>query len=326
MGTTVFEWGSALRAVALVGVAATVAGVFIAPGVRGNAREWVVDVWDRASATLAYAFALLGLTFVSFGLYEYSRERRASAWARSFAFMTTIAIVALIVLACRHPLSALYGPLAPLLAFLATWRVIASASGAIRSEPTRALGIVLLTLGFASLARLSAWELASVAGERSNVALYTLGRGAATIGVVLEGGAQLVAAAWIGSRSRVAGQWLASSAVCIAFVLTWGSAEGGGSGAPLWQTVLHTALADAQGLPASFGLGAIATFLIPAGALLALVAALQPRVPSALAAAFAFALLSHGALDAPFRALAGVVAAQWAVLLALQLANRAPIP
>jgi hypothetical protein len=87
------------------------------------------------------------------------------------------------------------------------------------------------------------------------------------------------------------------------------------SGAPLWQSILHTALADAPGIPPPWNrLNALATALVPASLLLALAVASQPKQVAAVVTAMALALVSRGAFDAPLRALCAVVASQWAVL------------
>ncbi|HEY6459324.1 MAG TPA: hypothetical protein VIY73_04210, partial [Polyangiaceae bacterium] len=78
--------------------------------------------------------------------------------------------------------------------------------------------------------------------------------------------------------------------------------------------MLHTALADAPGVPAPYGLDAVATFLVPASLLLALVSAAQPKQVVVLVATMALALVSRGAFDAPLRALCGCTAAIWGVL------------
>jgi hypothetical protein len=76
---------------------------------------------------------------------------------------------------------------------------------------------------------------------------------------------------------------------------------------------LWTRSADAPGLPAPYFDG-LATFLVPASLLLALVSAAQPKQVVALVATIALALVSRGAFDAPLRALCAVAAAQWAAL------------
>jgi hypothetical protein len=124
----------------------------------------------------------------------------------------------------------------------------------------------------------------------------------------------MVAVTWLTARSRSAGQLGATGALIAAFVATWGVARGVHSGASPWQAILHTALADAPGVPPPYGLDAVATFLVPASLLLALVSAAQPKQVGGIVATVALALVSRGAFDAPLRALCAVAAAQWAAL------------
>jgi hypothetical protein len=133
---------------------------------------------------------------------------------------------------------------------------------------------------------------------------------------LFEAGAQLLAVTWLSTRSRGGGlgQLAAFVALSGAVALTWGVAQGVHSSASLWQAILHTALADAPGVPSPYGLDALATFLVPASLLLALATATQPRQAVSVLVAMALALVSRGAFDAPLRALCAVVAAYWVVL------------
>jgi len=105
-------------------------------------------------------------------------------------------------------------------------------------------------------------------------------------------------------------------AIAAAFVVTWGAAQGVHGDARFWQSVLHTALADAAGVPPPYGLNAVATFLTSAGILLALVALLQRTRVTIVVSALALALIARGAFDAPLRALAACAAAIWTMLAA----------
>jgi hypothetical protein len=205
-------------------------------------------------------------------------------------------------------------PLAVLVAAAAAVASIAGGYVAARAAHTRALAGVLFALAFAGVARLGAWELATVAGDRASVALFGASRWLATAGVVLEASGQMIAVTWLGTRSRSVGQLGSIVALIVAFVVTWGVARGVHSEAAPWQAILHTALADAPGVPPPFGLDAVATFLVPASLLLAFVSAAQPNQVVALVATVALALVSRGAFDAPLRALCAVTASQWAAL------------
>jgi hypothetical protein len=86
------------------------------------------------------------------------------------------------------------------------------------------------------------------------------------------------------------------------------------SGASLWESIAHSALADAAGVPPPFRVDAFATFLVAASLFLALVAAAQTRQVTAVVAAMTLALVSRGAFDVPLRALCAVTSAQWLAL------------
>jgi hypothetical protein len=212
----------------------------------------------------------------------------------------------------------LFDRLAPgqavLVASAAIVGTLAGAFVSARAPHTRAMSGVLFALSFAAIARLAAWELAMAASERTSVELYGISRGLATTGVMLEAVAQLVAVTWLGTRTKLTGQVGATAALIGAYVVTWGVAKGEFSDASPWQAMLHTALADAPGVPPPYGLDAVAIFLVPASLLLACVSASQPKQVVALVATLALGLVSRGSFDAPLRALCAVAAAQWAAL------------
>ncbi|MGH7294566.1 MAG: hypothetical protein ACRELB_06530 [Polyangiaceae bacterium] len=303
--------GWLLRTVAIAAVAAGAMGLIVAPGVRGIASERVVDGANTAAAVLGYFVAALLVALVIWASFELVRARGPGFVGRSALVVCGAAVTVLAAFGFRDHVEPLVSVL--LVAFT-TVAAIASATPAARAPHTRALAAVLFALAFAGVARLGAWEFAMAAGERASVKLYGFSRVLATAGVVFEAMAQLVAVTWLGTRSKLAGQVGATAALVGAFVLTWGVARGVHSGAAPWEAVLHTALADAPGVPPPYGLDAVATFLVHASMLLALVSASQPGQVVALVATMGLALMSRGAFDAPLRGLCGVAAALWAAL------------
>ena len=184
--------------------------------------------------------------------------------------------------------------------------MVAALAGAYASagKPhTRAVAAVLAVLAFAAMARFGAWWVAVYAGDTASVRLFSTARGLATTGILFEAGAQLLAVMWLSTRSRgaVSGssprswRWPAPSPS------PGGSRRGFIRRRSLWQSVLHTALADAPGVPSPYGLDALATFLVPASLLLALATAALPRQVAAVLVALSLALVSRGAFDAPLR-------------------------
>jgi hypothetical protein len=159
-----------------------------------------------------------------------------------------------------------------------------------------------------------AWEVTALAGERASLSLYYTGRGLATFAVVVQALSALLAAAWLGTRSRWRGRFLANVAIVIAFVVTYFAARDGGDTPSALEAVLHGSLSQVASGPLPYGLTSIAAFLVPATILLSLVAVVQRAQPPAVLAALALALLSHGAFDVPLHALAVTAAAQWAML------------
>jgi len=301
-----------LRVAALTAVAAGVAGVLIAPGVRGNASESVVVKADLASAALGYFLVGLLVALVLWGATELVRAQGVGLVSRVALIASGAAVVAMCSWGLRERLPPGLAVLVVSGAIVAT---IAGAYSSARAPHTRAVAGVLFALAFAAIARLAAWELAQAASERASVHLHGISRGLATAGVMFESLGQLVAVTWLGTRSKLTGQVGALLALVGAFVLTWGVAEGVHSDAAPWQAMLHTALGDAPGVPPPYGrVSAVAIFLVPASLLLALVSAAQPKQVVALVATISLALVSRGAFDAPLRALCAVAAAQWAVL------------
>lgn len=300
-----------LRITAVSGALAAFFGNIVAPGMRGNASETMVVNSERISNSLAYFFCGTLLVLLCGGAYELSRAKGLPIVSRVVAVACAGLVIALSAPALIHRL---HPPLALALALSASAIALASGVTGLRAPHTRAPGAVLAVLAFAALVRLLSWEVATAAGERASVQLYNASRALSTAGFVLEGLAQIIGAAWLGARGRWAGRILSNLAVAGAFVLTWGAARGMYPGAALWQSVLHSALADAPGVPAPYAISAVATFLVCSAILLALVAAVQPGQVVAVVAALSFALVSRGAFDAPLRALAISVAGHWLLL------------
>jgi len=305
------SFGWLLRAATGSAVAAGVMGAIVAPGVRGNASEGLVVAAESVSASLSYFLYVLLVALVAFGGV-------ALLGARETPIPPRVALIgggaAVIVMSLWGLNERVQPALAVLIACAATVACLAGAYCAARAPHTRAAAGILVVLAFAAMARVGAWELATRAGDTANMQTFAWSRNLATAAVLLEACAQLLAVTWFGTRGRWYGQLAASAALVGAFVLTWGVARGVHSGAAPWQAVLHTALADAPGVPSPYGLDALATFLVPASLLLALVAAALRQQVVAIVAAIALGLVSRGSFDAPLRALCAVAAAQWAAL------------
>ena len=308
------SFGWLLRAAAGSAAAAGIMGVIVAPGVRGNASEALVVAAERMSASLSCFLYVLLVPLVMLGGVALLRTRQTAIAPRVALIGGGAAVIVMSLPGVREGVPP---SLAVLIASAAVVACLAGAYCAARTPHTRAVAGILVVLAFASMTRLGAWELATRAGDTANMQTFALSRNLATAAVLFEATGQLLAVTWLGTRGRWSGQLASLAALGAAYVLTWGVARGVHSGAAPWQAVLHTALADAPGVPPPYGLDALATFLVPASLLLALVAAALPQQVVAIVAAIALALVSRGAFDAPLRALCAVAAAQWAALAAV---------
>jgi len=303
--------GDALVLTAALGVGAKTLGVLLTPGMRGVAAQRAVDLTELASATLGYTFAALLVALVCGGSFELARVRRIGVTARG----VVVAVAGLVVaLASPAVVQRLHAFAALALAIVTGLVVLVAGVTAARSAQTRAVGAVLALFSFSGLLRPIAWQLAGAAGERASLSLYHLARGVSTAAVAVQAGATLLAAAWLGTRSRVRGRLLANGAIVLAFVITYLAAREGEGPPSALEGVLRGSLAQAAGVPAPYALGSIAAFLVPASILLAVVALVQRAQPPAVLAALALALLSQGGFDVPLQALAATAAAQWALL------------
>jgi hypothetical protein len=285
-----------------------VLGVIVMPGAKGLAGDAVVGPLSRVTWSMAYLMAGLVIAACVLACFELSRAMRMPVGPRVVAIGAAGA-----VLAFSAPALIIRLP-APVTLAMSLATVLVTLGGvwaAVRATHTRGVAIIIGAFGVAGLLHLVAWQVGSVAGDKASTSLYTAAQGVATAAVVFEAIGQMAAAAWLGTRSRVMGQGLSSVAVAVAFVLTWGAAHGASATAATWQAGLHTALANAAGLPPPLGLSALATFLACASMLLALAAAVQPRQVAAVVCALSLALLGRGVFDVPLRALSATASSLW---------------
>lgn len=311
----------ALVLTASIGIVAKIAGVLVAPGVRGVASQETVDFVENGSAALAYTFAALLVGLVCAASFELARARRVPLWARG----TVVAVSGLVVaLVSPSVVTRLQVVPALALAIVTGLLVLLGGVAALRAAHTRALGVILAMLAVAGLLRPIAWEALAIAQDRASMAAFTFGRVVGAFAVVLHALAVLVAATWVGTRDRAQGGasagrgWrgrvLANAAIILGFVVTYLAARET-EGAPLATfAVLRTALAHAPGASLPWGIGAIAQFLVPASVLLAVAALVSGARTKAVVVSLSLALLSSGAFDVPLQSLAIVASAEWALL------------
>jgi hypothetical protein len=308
--TTIGWAGSALILTTIVAIGAKIVGVIVAPGARGVAGEEMVNFLETSSGSLAYTLTALLVALVCSASFELARVRTLSALVRGGVVAVSGLVVALASPAVVERLSTL-----PSVALALVTSIIALVAGVVvvRTPQTRAVGSVLALLALCGLLRIVAWETAAVAFDRLNRSMLDVARGIATAAVALQAIAVMIAAAWVGTRSKWRGRVLANASVVVAFGVTWLAAQATDAPSAI-EAVLRASLPAAAGTPPPYLLGAIAAFLVPASILLAGAALLQPGQPPAIVAPLALALLSHGAFDVPLHALLITTSAQWAML------------
>ena len=309
--TITVAWaGSALVLTAVVGALAKTLGVVVAPGMRGVASQKMVETVELVSATLGYTFAALLIALVCGGSFELARVRKISVTSRG----SVVAISGLVVaLASPAVVGRLHTMAGISLAVVASVLALVAAVATVRVAHTRVVGVVLGMFALAALLRPISWQLSALASDRLGI-LGDASRVMATASVVVQALATLLAAAWLGTRSRVRGRLLANGAIVLAFGITYLAARNTGEAPSALEAVLRGSLSQAVGSVLPYGLTSIAAFLVPATILLALVAIVQRGQPPAVLAALGLALLSQGSFDVPLHALAMTAAAQWAML------------
>jgi hypothetical protein len=302
-----------LRSTAVTASLAGLLAIILAPGVRGNASETVVVWTDTAATYFAFFLLLLLVALAVWGAIELLRAPHVGPMARATMLGAGAIVVAMSSPGLHDRIPPLYSGVIVIAATVVTMAGAYASAGA---PHTRAVAAILAVLGVAAIARLGAWGLAQYAGDVASVRLFSMSRGLATAGVLFEAAGQLLAVVWLGTRGRGGGigQLGAFVGLGAALVVTLGAARGVHADASFWESVVHTALADAPGVPPPYRLDALATLLLPASLFLALAAAVHPRQVVGVLVPLSLALVSRGAFDAPLRALCAMVAAYWIVL------------
>lgn len=308
--TTIGWAGSALILTGAVALVAKITGVIVVPGSRGVLSGKVVSALDVASGALAYTLTALLVALVCAASFELARARNINVVAR-----TSVVAVSALTIAVASPAVLARLGMVPSLALAIITGPIALLAGAIviRTPQTRAVGGVLTLLALCGLCRIVAWWTSAIGFERASHQLHDIARGFSTVAVALQAIALLLAAAWIGTRSKWRGRLLSNLAILLAFGITWLAARASDEASSI-EAILRATLPHAAGLPAPYALGSIGAFLVPASILLAGVALLQRSQSPAVVAPLALALLSHGAFDVPLHALLVITSAQWAML------------
>lgn len=302
---------SALFLTGIVAVVAKIAGVVVAPGLRGTAAQSTIDLTDTVTAALAYTLSGLLVALVCAGSFELARAKAVPVVPRALVVALSGLVVAL---ASPAVVSRLIVLAALVLAVLTSALAVVGGVATARGPQSRMLGVILGLLGVAGFLRPVAWEVSAFAVDRGSLPLANGATIAAATGIVLQAVAMVLALAWLGTRSAIRGRILANAAIIVAFAITYFAVRETSSPPGTIEAVLRGSVGQPTGLVLPYGFSTVAAFLVPASILLAAVALVQKGQPVTVIAPLSLALLSGGAFDVPLQALAVVAATQWAML------------
>ncbi len=302
--------GSALVLTGVVGFAAKIIGVLITPGARGVVGGSAVNLLETVSGAFAYTLTALLVALVCAASFELARSRHIGTAVRGSVVAVSGLIIAIVSPAVVERLRTLQSLT---LAVVTTVLALLAGIAVLRAAEVRVVGGVLCMLALSGFLRVVAWEMCSVAVDRGSASLLDAARGVATGAVTLQALGVLLAAAWVGTRSKWRGRILANVAILLAFAITWLAARTTDSPGTV-TSILRASLPAAAGLPPPFLLESTAAFLVPASILLAGAALLERRASPVVVAPLALALLSNGSFDVPLHALLITASAEWAMV------------
>ncbi len=313
---------------------ANLLGGLVAPGVLGTLGDPLVTRVSRAGSFAALSAAVLSLGTLVLLISAVVQNGRTNVSTRLVSTFGAGLVFTLVTTAVRNE------PLPPLLIVLLAAAFAVAVAGAVEalSRPeTRALGLQLALLSFATLLRLSAWGASWLSQNRQIAGAAAWSTRLMGGSVAFEFAAFVLVLVYLAYRPGLRGLLLGALGVVVAFVLaTW--ALGGSTSTSAGRAVLQHAIAmrvqwggplpfwvDPQASVYEIGMlgRSVRTALLPLAVLelgsvtvgvLTLGAA--SRASLAMFAAMGLALASRGQADQPLRALELAVAGLGALALA----------
>jgi hypothetical protein len=234
------------------------------------------------------------LTFISWQNHQLSASQR---------FVTTSSAATVIVLVMAACLDLLGGPSPPevslILGIAGTLVVLHASTINLRPVRLRASGFVLLLVGTASLAQVSARLLALQASDAALPTQYTVARWLASIATALDAGAIITAALWVASL-WTRGRYAMGAILALAIGLSECSGRAAQSKAGFAQVLLSRSLAQLHREPSSMFPRLVQDTQELSAILLALLLLWRPRAASLeLRMGVALVLLARGSPDIP---------------------------
>ena|GEM_PF-1996215 len=295
-------------------VMASVLGRGLAPALPGSSAgigQLIVGVEDLGA--FSSQFMVMMGTAVCVRLLLTTLECRSYLF-RPVAIVTCAAALPVVVSASSRHLSPEW--LISLVGLSATL-ALASAMPALRAPHSRVAGLVLLTVTMGSLVSAAGRTIALYASQQVEATLFTVARGIATLGLLLDALSVAWVALWLARRLRLRGAWLIAGAVAVALAVAWTGQQGDPEDVATWGLVAGRALAALTAHPDPF-IGPGIRYFIEVLALILGAITLWFQRPAGVGATLSFALLARVSGDVPLCALMLMLAALSAVRASLQ--------
>jgi hypothetical protein len=228
---------------------------------------------------------------------------------RPVAIITCAAALPIIISASSRHLAPAW--LMALMALSAALALVASLP-VLRAEHSRAAGLVLLTVTCGSIVSAAARMIAIYASHHVHASLFSLARGIATAGLLLDTISVVLVAFWLGRRWRY-GLVLVAALWSAAALTVWSGIQPDSAVA----LVVERALTALTAHPDPF-IGSGFRYFVELCAILFGAVTLWFQAPTAMGAALCFALLARVSGDVPLCSLMLILAALSAVRASLQ--------
>jgi hypothetical protein len=315
--------GAWLRAVAALALGATLIGRAVAPALPGSMtgiERWIVAS-EESAAFLSQLFVVAGALVVVRLLITILRDSRIAVSFRLGVAPGGAAVLTLVMASARGPIDANWtlG-----LGLLAAGLAAAATPLALRRPHTRGAGLILGICATAALVHVGSRLVAVQASVHAWPLVFAAARIVATLALLLDVAALVVAGLWLAQRRWRLASGVATVVLAVAAVASWGALMGSHYEASTWQVLAARTLAELVRHPVP-AVAPVVRYGVELATLGATVAVLLSRSrESAQVALVALVLLAHTATDIPVLGLAVTLAALIAPLAAAMPAEPEP--
>jgi hypothetical protein len=297
-----------LRALAVLGLLATLLGRGVAPALPGTAAgiEGLIEASQAlAAVTSVNLFFLAGMLTVWLAIASLAQPELPASY-RLGVLPATATVVILGIAALIAPVEARWllwiGVISGSVALVAV-------PGTLASPPSRAVGFVLLSVGIVAFLQVIARMLAVRASDEALAALFGYARVFSTLGFVLHVGALAIVGLWLAARRWALLGTVGASAIAFSLFVAWGAAGGTQVDATALQILAARAFDELTRHPVPY----VPAFIRHTVDVLTLVTVATTvgawKKPALLATAVSLALLGSGNADIPLCAVMLTLAA-----------------